>query len=107
MAPRTTFIDATRLLGCGWQSTALAQTERGEWFITIRHGSHGLECSFYAGSGGQALAQACDHVRAIDTRLNAAVRSREDGRLRARPPQEFDTSALPLFGDAMRQSELF
>lgn len=40
-------------------------------------------------------------------RLGAAVRALEDRRLRRRPPQDFDISALPLFGDQSRQIDLF
>lgn len=108
MAPRNAaFLDATHLLGPGWQSTILAQTERGDWFITIRHGSHGLEASFHGGSGGHVLVQAGDHVRAVASRLDASIRRRQETLLRARPPQEFDMSSLPLFSDASRQVELF
>jgi hypothetical protein len=107
MAPRADFIDATDLLGAGWQSTPLAQTQTGQWLITIRHGSHGLELSLYGINPGDALAQAADHVRGVGQRLNEALRRREGARLRSRPAQDFDTSALPLFGDAHRQHELF
>ncbi len=107
MAPRADFIDATHLLGAGWQSTPLAQTERGQWFITIRHGSHGLEQSLYGAKPGEALAQAADHVRGVGQRLNEAIRRRDGARLRSRPAQDFDRSALPLFGDAHLQQELF
>jgi hypothetical protein len=40
-------------------------------------------------------------------RLDAAVQGLRERRLRRRPPQEFDTSALPLFGDQSRQIDLF
>ncbi len=40
-------------------------------------------------------------------RLDAAIQKREECRRAKRPPQEFDTSSLPLFGDASRQIELF
>lgn len=107
MAPRTDFIDATNLLGPGWQSTTLAQTERGQWFITIRHGSHGLEQSLWGLNPGHVLEQAVAHVQGVNQRLNEALRRREQARLRSRPAQDFDTSALPLFSDAHRQQELF
>lgn len=107
MAPReTSFLDATHLLGAGWQCTPLAQTQRGEWFITIRHGSHGLESSFHGCSGGDVLAQAGRHVLAVNSSFDAAMAQQQRQRLRARPVQQFDTSALPLFGDSRQQLDL-
>lgn len=38
--------------------------------------------------------------------LAAALRRREQERLKRRPPQELDTGALPLFGDQRRQIDL-
>ncbi len=40
-------------------------------------------------------------------RLDAAVRVVQQRRRMARPAQEFDTSALPLFGDQGRQLTMF
>lgn len=40
-------------------------------------------------------------------RLDAAIQQVQERRLKRRPVQEFDTSALPLFGDAARQIALF
>ncbi len=40
-------------------------------------------------------------------RLGAAVQRLRERRLRSRPAQVFDTSELPLFGDARLQVELF
>lgn len=40
-------------------------------------------------------------------RLDAAIRQVQERRFKRRPAQELDTSALPLFGDAARQIELF
>lgn len=40
-------------------------------------------------------------------RLDAAIQQVQERRFRRRPAQELDTSALPLFGDAARQIDLF
>ncbi|CAM5767135.1 hypothetical protein [Bosea minatitlanensis] len=41
------------------------------------------------------------------TRLDAAIQEVQERRMAKRPPQEFDTSALPLFGDQRHQLDLF
>lgn len=40
-------------------------------------------------------------------RVHAAIQEVQERRLKRRPPQEFDVSALPLFGDQRHQMELF
>lgn len=40
-------------------------------------------------------------------RLVAALQKVQERRLKRRPPQEFDMSALPLFGDQRNQLDLF
>ena len=48
-----------------------------------------------------------DALPSPSLRLDAAIRKAEERRKAKRPPQDFGTSALPLFGDQRHQLELF
>lgn len=108
MAPRTTnWIDATDLLGPGWQCTPIARTERGEWTLTVRLGARGIEESFHGRDGAAVLAKAGRHAQEVARLLSRHQARQQCARpALARAAQEFDLAALPLFGDQARQLDM-
>jgi hypothetical protein len=98
------FTTAEPLLPPQWECAPLLRTERGEWGLPIRRvgssprmvwGVTERDCILEA-------RRFADQVDAMVHRGKVAARQHL-----AKRPQDFDTSALPLFSDSHRQRELF
>jgi hypothetical protein len=75
----------------------------------IREASRIMSASTASAMAGTwlLLAMRGDIPATPSTRLDAAIQKVQERRFKRRPPQEFDTSALPLFGDQRHQLDLF
>jgi hypothetical protein len=63
--------------------------------------------SMHKAKAARPIELSAETVGERQRRLDAALEMIRQQRFLRRPPQELDTSALPLFGDQSRQAELF